>query len=144
MVELPRVPRRQVTTQAPQSRVNPSDIAAPYQALARMLGEGGDALLNYEKAAGARQYARIGEEARNNAQKLAIDANGDANVFQSSWDAYSRRLVQKAPLSLRKQIADDLLTLGGNQYRTLVGAGYERDIKSSKAAIDAELDRIVG
>jgi hypothetical protein len=38
MVELRGVPRRLATTQAPQSRVSPSDIAAPYRAFADALG----------------------------------------------------------------------------------------------------------
>lgn len=146
MVDLPRVPRRFVTTEAPRNRITPGDVARPYQAFADALDVGGEILARkadeWERAASTVALARMSEATRTDRVRLAQEANGDPEQFRTSWERYTRERVRTTPAEHRAAIEADLLGVGGDAYRSLMAQSHTQSLRQFAETIDTERERL--
>lgn len=108
MVDLPKVQRRPVTTEAPQSGLSARDIAAPYASMGEVAREG-SAALESVAAAGVEDAA---------ARAVTVDADGNVNVERTAIPMVGKvgqhyeRLVRTGAVVQADAVADrDLLDL---------------------------------
>jgi muramidase (phage lysozyme) len=129
MVDLPKNPRRIVTTQAPQGP-SPADAAAPFAILSRALGELGDTLeeaaLPQAEAAGAKSVTR----------------NADGSIqaqtryeFTRTDKAYNRGVQMGAAAEYSGQLRSTMGELARK---------FENDPQAFKAAADQTVGEVAG
>lgn len=127
MAELPRVAREIAVTPRVESRVSAADIAAPYNAIAKGLSGIGSFLSDWQRMSEDGVVATQIDAAKTAALQFQNDANGNVDAFKTSWKTYQDAQLASVPTNRRATFEANLVTIGGNTERSLLGDKFKRD-----------------
>lgn len=145
MVDLPQVPRRLVTTEAPRNRVTADDIATPGRMLARSLGDIGDETLEIARAARNRQMASLGNRIDEEIHKASLDHAGDPEGFKKWVSDFGGQLARKERSPFMKRAVVEMVdNVGTGRYKALTTQLHAATFENAKTALLARIDGLDG